>query len=151
MKKELVRDWMSKEVITAHPDTTLPAAHKLMVEEEIRRLPVVAEDGRLLGIVTLGDVRGAQPSQATSLSIWELNYLLSNLKLKKIMTPDPVTVAPNMTIGQVARTMLEYKVSGLPVVEAGKLVGIITESDIFSMVVMHEWQEEEAEKAQAVL
>lgn len=149
MKKELVKDWMSKDVVTVHPETTLPEAHKLMVEEEIRRLPVVDENGRLTGIVTLGDVRGAQPSQATSLSIWELNYLLSNLKVKKIMTPKPMTVQPDETIGQCARKMLEYKVSGLPVVDDNhKLVGIITESDIFSMVVLHEWQESEAEKAQ---
>ncbi len=144
MKRELVRDWMTREIITVTPDTTLPEAHQIMMNEEIRRLPVVYSDGRLAGIITLGDVRGAQPSPATSLSIWELNYLLSQLKVEKIMTPDPVTIHEDATIGEAARVMLENRVSGLPVVDnTGKLVGIITESDIFSMVVLHEWSEDE--------
>jgi CBS domain-containing protein len=108
-------------------------------------LPIVEKDGRLSGIVTLGDVRGAQPSEATSLSVWEMNYLLASLKLNKIMTPNPLTIGPDATIGEAARLMLENKISGLPVVDAkGKLLGIITESDIFSMVVLHEWEEEYA-------
>lgn len=142
MKQELVNVWMTKNVITAQPDTTLPEAHQIMMASSIRRLPVVEKNGRLIGIVTLGDIRGAQPSEATSLSIWEMNYLLANLKLKKIMSPDPVTIKPEATIGEAARLMLENKVSGLPVVGSdGKLQGIITESDIFSMVVLHEWEE----------
>jgi acetoin utilization protein AcuB len=144
MKRELVRDWMTREIITVTPETALPEAHQIMMNEEIRRLPVVDKDGRLLGIITRGDVRGAQPSPATSLSIWELNYLLSQLKVEKIMTPEPITVDENATIGEAARIMLENRVSGLPVVDsAGKLAGIITESDIFSMVVLHEWSEDE--------
>lgn len=144
MKRELVRDWMTREIITVTPDTTLPEAHQIMMNEEIRRLPVVYSDGRLAGIITLGDVRGAQPSPATSLSIWELNYLLSQLKVEKIMTPDPITIHEDATIGEAARVMLENRVSGLPVVDStGKLAGIITESDIFSMVVLHEWSEDE--------
>ena len=142
MKQELVKVWMTKNILTATPTTTLPEAHQIMMDNNIRRLPVVEKNGRLIGIVTLGDVRGAQPSEATSLSIWEMNYLLANLKLKKIMTPDPVTVEPDATIGEAARIMLENKVSGLPVVDEDNiLVGIITESDIFSMVVLHEWEE----------
>lgn len=148
MKKELVRNWMTQDVITIKPDTILPEAHQIMMDEEIRRLPVVDDKGVLVGIVTLGDVRGAQPSPATSLSIWELNYLLSSLTVEKIMTPQPMTIEPDATIGAAARTMLEHRISGLPVVEAdGKLAGIITESDIFSMVVIHEWSEAEAEPA----
>lgn len=149
MKKELVKDWMSTDLITVGPETTLPEAHQLMMREEIRRLPIVDEKDHLLGIVTLGDVRGAEPSSATSLSVWELNYLLANLQLKKIMTRDPITISPEASIGQAARTMLEHRISGLPVVDnAGKLVGIITESDIFSMVVLHEWGQEEEEEAE---
>jgi len=148
MKKELVRNWMTQDVITVKLNTTLPEAHQIMMDEEIRRLPVVDDEGILIGIVTLGDVRGAQPSPATSLSIWELNYLLSSLNVEKIMTPQPMTIEPDATIGAAARTMLEHRVSGLPVVEAdGKLAGIITESDIFSMVVIHEWSEGETEPA----
>ena len=145
MKKELVRSWMTPDPITVKLNTSLPEVHQIMVSEEIRRLPVVDEDGRLLGIVTLGDVRGAQPSPATSLSIWEMNYLLSSLDVQRIMTPDPITVQPEQTIGEAARIMLENRISGLPVTETdGSLVGIITESDIFSMVVLHEWSEEYA-------
>jgi CBS domain-containing protein len=136
---------MSTDLITVSLDTTLPEVHQIMVSEEIRRLPVVDENGRLIGIVTLGDVRGAQPSPATSLSIWEMNYLLSSLDVQKIMTPDPITVTPDQTVGEAARIMLENRISGLPVIETGgRLVGIITESDIFSMVVLHEWSEEYA-------
>ena len=142
MQKELVKVWMTKNVVTADVNTTLPEAHQIMMDSNIRRLPIVDKNGRLIGIVTLGDVRGAQPSEATSLSVWEMNYLLANLKLKKIMTPDPLTIGPEATIGEAARLMLENKVSGLPVVdEEGKILGIITESDIFSMVVLHEWEE----------
>lgn len=145
MKKELVKDWMSTDVITVAPDMTLPEAHQLMTNEEIRRLPVVDENGRLLGIVTIGDIRSAEPSPATSLSIWEMNYLLSSLKLEKIMTANPRTIHADATIGEAARMMLEHRVSGLPVVDdEHRVVGIITESDIFSMVVLNEWSTEHA-------
>lgn len=138
MKQELVQDWMSHEVTTISPETTLPEAHHLMTQKRIRRLPVVAGD-ELLGILTYGDVRAAEPSGATSLSMWEVNYLLSNLKVEEIMTPDPITVHPQATIGEAAQIMLQHKISGLPVVTwEGRVVGIITESDIFRMVV-HEW------------
>lgn len=146
MKTELVKDWMTRDVITISPGTTLPEAHRIMTEHQIRRLPVVEKKGHLVGIVTQGDVRGAQPSEATSLSIWELNYLLATLKVKEIMTPNPVTVAQTATIAETAEMMLENRISGLPVVdERGALVGIITESDIFRMVTVHEWGAPETE------
>ena len=107
MKKELVRDWMTTDVITITPDMTLPEAHQLMTNEEIRRLPVVDKHGRLIGIVSIGDVRSAEPSPATSLSIWELNYLLSALTIEKIMTPNPFTITADATIAEAARMMLE--------------------------------------------
>ena len=140
MKQELVKDWMTRNVVTITPDTTLPEAHRLMTENRVRRLPVMRNDF-LVGIITLGDVRGAEPSGATSLSIWELNYLLSQLKIEEIMTRNLITISPYATIGQAAEVMLEHKVSGLPVVDGEmKLVGIITESDIFRMVVQG-WQQ----------
>lgn len=145
MKKELVKDWMSSDVITVKPETTLPEAHQIMTNEEIRRLPVVDNDGRLVGIITIGDIRSAEPSPATSLSIWEMNYLLSSLKIEKIMTKHPKTIAAEATIAEAARMMLEFRVSGLPVVDSNhRVIGIITESDIFSMVVLHEWSAERA-------
>jgi len=143
MQKKLVRNWMTADPVTITDDVSLIDAHNLLVEHDIRRLPVIDENGILVGIVTLGDIREASPSDATSLSIWEMNYLLAKLKVKKIMTPDPITIYPTYTIAQAANFMLENKVSGLPVVDpGGKLVGIITESDIFRLVVQS-WEEEE--------
>ena len=135
MKRKLVKARMTREIMTSTSEVTLPEAHRLITGHHIRRLPVV-KNGRLVGIVTRGDVRGAEPSGATSLSIWELNYLLSKLKIEEIMTRNLVKISPNATIGEAAEMMLEHKVSGLPVVDGEmKLVGIITESDIFRMVV----------------
>ncbi|MCS7251833.1 MAG: CBS domain-containing protein [Thermoflexus sp.] len=130
-----VRDWMTSNPITISPRTTLPEAHRIMKEHRIRRLPVIDEHGRLVGIVTLGDVREASPSGATSLSIFELNYLLACLTVDKIMTRKVITVTPDTPIVEAARLMLEHKIGGLPVVENDRVVGIITESDIFKMVV----------------
>lgn len=134
MKTELVRDWMTPDPVCAPPDLPLPDAHKLMNDHRIRRLPVVDKKGHLIGIVTRGDIRGAEPSQATSLSIYEVHYLLGRLKLERIMTKNPVVVTPTTTIGEAARLMLEHKIAGLPVVEEGRVAGIITESDIFRLV-----------------
>ena len=140
MKQELVQDWMTRDVKTISPHTHLPDAHRLMTDEGIRRLPVV-DHGHLVGVLTLGDVRGAEPSEATSLSIWEVNYLLAKMEIKKVMTRNPITIHPEATINEAAQVMLEHKVSGLPVVnQANEIVGIITESDIFRMVV-RAWNE----------
>lgn len=148
MKKQLVRDWMSADLTTIGPETTLPEAHQIMRTKRIRRLPVVDEARHLLGLVTLGDVRGAEASSATSLSIWELNYLLAKLKVTEVMTTNLITVTPDTTIGRAAELMLEKKVSGLPVVdESGLLVGIITESDIFRILIA--WFNEEVGEAAA--
>lgn len=135
--RQQVKDWMSADVITASADTTLPDAHKMMVDNNIRRLPVMKKK-KLVGIITRGDVRGAEPSQATSLSVHELHYLLARLTIDEIMTPKPYTVRPNDSIGDAAKIMMDNNISGLPVMENGELVGIITESDIFRMIVS-EW------------
>jgi len=135
MEKRLVRDWMTADPVTVHPQQTLPQAHTLMKTRKVRRLPVM--DGeQLVGIVTFGDIREAEPSDANSLSIYELNYLISLLTIDSIMTRDPITIHPEESIAAAARTMLEHKVGGLPVVDAeGYLVGIITETDICRVVV----------------
>lgn len=135
MRRHLVKDWMTPDPITIDPQTTLPEVHRLMKECNIRRLPVVA-NGRVVGIITLGDIREASPSNATSLSIYELHYLLSRLTVGEIMTRDPITITPDTSIEAAARLMLEHKIGGLPVVDGAKLVGIITESDIFRLLVM---------------
>ena len=134
MKSQKVRDWMTANPITIAPNTSLGQANRLMKENSIRRLPVV-DHGKLVGIVTLGDLREASPSDATSLSIFEIHYLLAKLTVEDIMSKKPVTVAPDATIYGAAQIMLQNKIAGLPVVDQGKVVGIITESDIFRMVV----------------
>lgn len=150
MKTELVANWMTPDPITIAQDTSLTDAHELLRDHNIRRLPVVNRKGELVGIVTLGDIREASPSDATTLSIWEMNYLLAKLRIAEIMTPDPITVKATATIAEAARLMLENKVSGLPVLDAsGKMVGIITESDIFRLVVQ-EWTQAEAEALEPV-
>ncbi len=138
MRLELVRDWMSRQVVTVTPDTLLSEASRLMTERRIRRLPVV-ENGRLLGILTYGDVRAARPSLLTNPDPDKTTHLMAQIRVAQIMTRDPVTVSQDATIGQAAELMLRFAISGLPVVdEAKRLVGIITESDIFRLVV-HGW------------
>jgi CBS domain-containing protein len=130
-----VKDWMTSNVITTRRNTSISSAHQIMRENNIRRLPVV-EDGKLIGIITIGDVREASPSDATTLSIWELNYLWAQLTVEKIMTRNIMSVKLDTPIIDAAEMMLEHKVSGLPVVDdGGVLMGIITESDIFRMLV----------------
>lgn len=121
--------------MTANPLTvpeTMPVqeAEELMRKHKIRRLPVVSGD-KLVGIVTEIDILRVTPSSATSLSVFELNYLLSRLQVKEAMTKNPRTISPEATIEEAALIMRENNVGALPVVENGKLVGIITESDIF--------------------
>ena len=135
MIQEYVRDWMTRDIITTTPTTPLGHARKLMIENNIRRLPVVGDEG-LVGIITRNDIHEAEPAEMSSVSIWELHQLLSRLYVKGEMTPNPITVTPDDTIGHAANLMLKNKVGGLPVVAAnGQLVGIITESDIFRLVV----------------
>jgi CBS domain-containing protein len=126
---------MTSLVLSVSPNTSISSAHQIMKENGIRRLPVVEND-QLVGIITLGDVREASPSDATTLSIWELNYLWAQLTVEKVMTRQVITVAPEDLIIDAAALMLERKIGGLPVVDAkGNLVGILTESDIFRMLV----------------
>ena len=134
MKEQLIRDWMTTNLITISPTTPLPEAHQLMMENNIRRLPVMWR-GQLIGILTSGDIREARPSEASSISIYELNYLLDRLSVKEIMTTHPITVHSMATVGEAAQLMLEYKIGGLPVVDDGELVGIITETDFCRLLV----------------
>jgi len=135
MNTQIVRDWMTPNPITITPQTTLPEAHRLMLEHRVRRLPVINK-GKLVGIVTLGDIREARPSDATTLSIYELNYLLDKLTAKEFMTHDPITVSPDAAIGEAAGLMIEHKIGGLPVAEDGELIGIITETDLCRLLTL---------------
>jgi len=133
-EKVKVKDWMVSPVITIDASSPISVAHQLMKNNNVRRLPVLNND-KLVGIVTIGDVREASPSDATTLSIWELNYLWAQLTVEKVMTRSPMTVTAETPILEAAEMMLDKKVSGLPVVQGDTLIGILTESDIFRMLV----------------
>jgi acetoin utilization protein AcuB len=129
----LVRERMSTQPVTIRADMTITKALQVMRENEVRRLPVLDEEGQLIGIVSEKDLLYASPSPATSLSIYEMHYLLSRLRVTELMTADPVTVAPDTPLEEAARIMADNKIGGLPVMEGDKLVGIITETDIFKV------------------
>ncbi|HCG04409.1 MAG TPA: hypothetical protein DEV75_04940 [Desulfovibrio sp.] len=132
----LIREWMTQDVITVTPDTSMMKASKILKENRIRRLPVVDADGRLIGIVSDRDIKEASPSKATTLDMHELYYLLSEIKVKDIMTRDPFTVRADDTVETVALNMIEKRIGGLPVIDdAGKLVGIISDSDVFKVLI----------------
>lgn len=134
MTQVLVKEIMTREVRSITPDTVLPEAHQMMINNNIRRLPVV-DGNKLKGIVTLSDIQQAAPSEATSLSVWELNYLLAKLKIKEIMTSPVMTIGENDLVNKAAKMMLTNKFGGIPVVNsAGRLSGMVTESDIFRLV-----------------
>lgn len=143
---ERVREWMTPDPVVAAPDTSVAEAHRIMAGRKIRRLPVMGR-GALVGIVTLGDLRGAEPSEATSLSRWEIRTLLDRLTLGRIMSRPVRTISSRATIGEAARLMLEHKIGGLPVMDGDRLVGILTESDIFRVVVQHWMSQGVAEPA----
>jgi len=131
----LARNWMSKDVITVDVKETLLDAIKLLQHNDIGRLPVMKK-GKLVGIVTDRDVKGASASNATSLEVHELLYLISTLKIEKIMTKDPITVPQDLTIDEIAQILLEKKISGVPVVDGrGGVVGIITQNDVFKVMI----------------
>lgn len=127
----LVREWMANDVLTVDENTSMMKALHLMKENKIRRIPVMSR-GALVGIVSDRDLKAASPSKATTLDVHELYYLLAEIKVKEIMTKNPITISADETVERAAVIMLEHKVSGLPVVNKQKeLVGIITQSDIF--------------------
>ena len=123
-----VRDLMARALITRGPRTTVPEARHVMRESRIRHLPVV-EDDRLIGLVTDRDIRQNMPSPATSLSEWEIGYLLHRLTLEHVMTKAVITVSPERSAYDAARLMLDCRIGALPVVDEGRLVGIVTEAD----------------------
>lgn len=129
----LVSTWMSKDVVTVAPETSMKEATDIMREHEFRHLPVV-EDGRLVGMVTLTDVRRASPSVATTFSVGEINYLVDQVQVRDIMTRDPITVTPDTTVEDAAMLGHRHGIAALPVVEEGRLVGIITERDMFDIL-----------------
>ena len=130
-----VANRMTSKPVTINPSTTVADASELMRTHKFRRLPVVA-DNRIVGIVTDRDLMEVSPSPATTLSIFELNYLLAKMQVKDIMTKNVVTIAAEATVEEAALVMYNSRIGGLPVVDSsGKVVGIITETDIFKCFV----------------
>lgn len=129
----LVRERMSRHPVTITTETTITEALKVMRQNDVRRLPVLDAAGQMVGIVSEKDLLYASPSSATSLSIYEMHYMLSNLKVTELMTADVVSVTPDTPLEEAARIMVDHKLGGLPVMEGGRLVGIITETDIFTV------------------
>jgi acetoin utilization protein AcuB len=128
----LVGERMSFPVISVSPEMPIIDVLNMMKRERIRRAPVV-KDGKLVGIVSDKDLLNASPSPATSLSIWELNYLLSKIRINDVMTKKVLTVSEDTPIEEAARIMADNKVGGLPVMRDDHVVGIITETDLFKL------------------
>ncbi|MBW2085285.1 MAG: CBS domain-containing protein, partial [Deltaproteobacteria bacterium] len=130
----LVKDWMSKDVITIDADDSMMDAINLLKQHNIRMLPVTHK-GKLVGIVTDRDLRSASASNATTLEIHELLYLTSRIKVREIMTENPMTVPVDYTVEETAEVLLDNKISGVPVLDHdGKIVGTITQTDVFKMM-----------------
>ena len=131
----LVKDRMTLNPVTITPTTSFPEAFQIIRERRIRHLPVVDRKGKLKGIVALTDLLRASPSQATTLSVFELNYLLANLHVQEVMTSPPITVPEDAPLEEAARIMVDNKIGCLPVMRNGELQGLITETDIFETFV----------------
>jgi acetoin utilization protein AcuB len=129
-----IRERMTRNPVLCFPDLPVNEAFDLMKREHIRRIPVVDEDGMLVGIVSEADLLRVSPSPATTLSVYEIPYLLSKLKVRDVMTKEVFTVTEDTPIENAARLMVDKRIGGLPVVNAEyAVVGIITETDIFKI------------------
>jgi acetoin utilization protein AcuB len=129
----LVHERMTRHPITIGPDTPVTDALDLMRQNRVRRLPVLDKKGGLAGIISEKDVLYASPSPATSLSVFEISYLLTKLTVKEVMTREVITVCHDCPLEEAARTMVDHRVGGLPVMHEDEMVGIITETDLFKV------------------
>jgi acetoin utilization protein AcuB len=131
----LVRNWMSKNVVTINEDDSMQDAMKVMKQHGIRMLPVL-KNGTLVGVLTDRDLKRASASDATTLDVHEMLYLISKIKVKNIMSKNPISVPPELTVEETAEILLTNKISGAPVVdETGRVVGTITQSDLFRVLI----------------
>ena len=132
----LVGNWMTKDVISVDVNDSMQDAARLIRKHTIKRLPVM-ENGKLVGIITDRDLKRASASDVTTLEIHELLFLISEIKISDIMTKDPITIPLDYTIDEAAQILLEHKLSGAPVVDdEGQVAGIITQTDIFRVLVL---------------
>jgi acetoin utilization protein AcuB len=125
---------MSRHPITTTPESSVPDALKVMQGSKVRQLPVLNEKHELVGIVSLVDLFRVSPSPATSLSVWEVDYLLEKIKVEQVMTREVVTVTEDTPVEEAGRIMSDNRISGLPVMRDGELVGIISESHLFNIL-----------------
>lgn len=131
----LVRNWMNRDLAVIEANENLPAAMRLMKEKKIKTLPVL-EKGRLVGVVTDRDIKEASASNASTLEVHELRFLLDKIKVREIMSKDPVTVSPEDTVEETAKLLLDKDISGAPVVDsAGNVVGTITQKEMFKVII----------------
>jgi acetoin utilization protein AcuB len=127
----LVGEKMAKDPIVIRDDTPIDRALKIMRDNKVRRLPVLNDKSALVGIVSERDLLFASPSPATTLSIYELHYLMSRITVADVMTAEVITVTEDTSLKEAARIMADNRIGGLPVERKGELVGIITETDLF--------------------
>jgi acetoin utilization protein AcuB len=131
----LVGERMTRNPVTILDTASIDDGIHLMRERKVRRLPVLDESGMMVGIVSDKDLLHAAPSPATSLSVYELHYLLAKLTIKQVMSSPVISVSPDTPLEEAARVMADNKIGGLPVTEGDRLVGIITETDVFKILV----------------
>ena len=127
----LVGEKMAKDPIVIRDDTPIDRALKIMRDNKVRRLPVLNDKSALVGIVSERDLLFASPSPATTLSIYELHYLMSRITVADVMTAEVITVTEDTSLKEAARIMADNRIGGLPVERKGELVGVITETDLF--------------------
>lgn len=137
---DTVRTWMSSPAIVAQEMMVVPEVRRCLRERRIRRLPVVDGAGCLVGIVTEGDINRVSASQVTDVRDYNIYHRVSDLPVRDIMTRELVTVTPDTPIIEVAQLLLEYRIGGIPVVDEGQVVGMITESDLFRLIVAQQTQ-----------
>jgi len=131
----IVADVMTRNPLFIHPDMSVPDARALIKKEKVGRLPVLDKNNKLVGIVTERDLINASPSVATTLDMYEMSYLLSKLKVESVMKKDVITVAENTVIEEAARIMVDNSISALPVLQGDKLVGIVSDGDLFRLFI----------------
>jgi CBS domain-containing protein len=132
---ERVRQWMSRPAVVAPEAMVLPEARRLLRQRRIRRLPVVDARGRLVGIVTEGDINRLSDSHVFDVRDYNLYHRVSDLPIAEIMTREVVTVTPDTPIIDVAQLLLEHRIGGVPVLDGDQVIGVITESDLFRLII----------------
>ena len=135
---DIVRKWMSSPALVVDQSMPLPDVRQRLTQQHVRRLPVVDETGQLVGIVTEGDINRVSDSHITDVRDYSLYHRVADLPIGEIMTRTVVTVTPDTPILEVARLLLRHRIGGVPVVEDGQIIGMITESDLFRLIVVQQ-------------